>query len=98
MLTADLLGVDLEHRDILGHRRGEWMVARIPAVLLLIEAQQREINDPEKIEPVCRDDQLPLPFQYVRAIESDLAQDFACREPLVSGEQDEVVPADRFDF
>ena len=46
MLAADFFRVGFEKRNILGHRRGERMMAGIPAVLFVIEAEQREIRRP----------------------------------------------------
>jgi hypothetical protein len=37
-------------------------MARIPAVLFLVEAEQREIDDPEEIESVRGDVELALAF------------------------------------
>ena len=36
------------------------------------------------------DGQLSLPLQYFRAIQPDLAEDFAGGEPLIGREQDEI--------
>ena len=50
VLAANFLRVGLEQRDVLGHGRGERMMARIPAVLFPVEAEQREFNHPQEIE------------------------------------------------
>ena len=44
MLAADFLRIGLEQRNVLRHRRGERMMAGIPAVLFLVETEQREIR------------------------------------------------------
>ena len=72
------------------HRRGERMMAGIPAVLLAVETEQRKFDDPQEIEPVGIDRQLALRLEHVGAIKPDLAQNFAGVEPLVGGEQDQV--------
>ena len=95
MLAANFFRVGLEQRDVLRHGRGERMMAGIPAVLFLIETEQREIDDPQEIESIGGDGQLALRFQDVRAIETDLAENFAGVEPLIGGEQNQIA---FFDF
>ena len=65
-------------------------MARIPAVLFLVETEQRKIYDPEEIKPVRINRQFPLPSQNVGAIQPDLAENFARVQPLVSGEQNQI--------
>ena len=55
MLTANRLGVADQLGDVLLHRRGERVMAGVPAIHLLVEHQQRELDDPEEIELVGRD-------------------------------------------
>src|SRR5687768_2129643 len=90
MLAANFLGLRLKQRDVLFYRRGEGMVAGVPAVLLLVETEQREIDDPKEIESVVRNVQLAFGFQDVGAVETDAAEYFAGVEPLVGGKKDEV--------
>src|SRR5580658_5897539 len=40
----------LEHREIVGMGRGEWMVHRDHALVLSAVVEEREIDDPEKFE------------------------------------------------
>ena len=61
------------------------MMAGIPAVLLLVETEQRKIYHPEEIETVGGNRKPPLRFQNVRAVEPDFAKDFAGGEPLIRG-------------
>src|SRR4029077_15056153 len=90
VLAPDFAGVGFEERDVLGHGGREWMVAGIPAVLLLVEAQQREVHEPKEIKIVGWDVQLSLCFEQVGAIKADFAQNFARAEPLVGGEEDQI--------
>ena len=73
------------------------MVAGIPAVLLAVETEQREFDDPEEMELVVGNNELALGLENVGAIEADLAEDFAGVEPLVGGEEDQVALLD-FEF
>ena len=90
MLAANLLRIGLEQRNILGHRRGERMMAGIPAVVLAVETEQRKFHDPEEVELMRINRQLALPFQNLGAIQTDLAEDFAGVQPLVGGEQNQI--------
>src|SRR5881296_1658226 len=54
MLATDFFGVGGQQRDVLGNRRGERMMTGIPAVLLLVETQERKIDHPEEIKSVSR--------------------------------------------
>src|SRR5438445_176744 len=76
MLPTDLFRIGLQEGNVLSHGRGEWMMARIPAIVFLVETQQREIDDPKKIKTIGGNGQLPLPAQNVRAIKTDLPEDF----------------------
>src|SRR6202000_390187 len=90
MLAADFFRIGLEKRNVLAYRRGERMMAGIPAVLFAIETEERELDHPQEIETVGRNNKLPLPLQNVGAIETNLAEDFAGREPLIGGEQNQI--------
>src|SRR5439155_13572255 len=85
MLATDLFWVGGQERDVLGNRRSERMMTGIPAVLLLIETQERKIDHPEEIKSIGRNLQPALRFQKLGAVEADFAQDFAGSQPLISG-------------
>src|SRR6185437_10891794 len=87
VLATDFFRVGFEQRDILAHGRGKRMMAGIPAILLAVEAEQREFDDPEEIKLIARDGELALPLQNIGAIETNLAENFAGSEPLIGGEQ-----------
>src|ERR1043165_4604920 len=95
VLAPNLFGIRFKHADVFGDGSGKWMMARIPAILLFIETEQREIDPPKKIESVGWNGELALRFQNVRAIETNASQDFASREPLVGGEQNQIAFFDR---
>jgi hypothetical protein len=65
-------------------------MARVPAVLFFIEAQEREVDDPQEVETVSGDFQLALRFENISAVEANFAEDFAGIKPLVGREKDEV--------
>jgi len=65
-------------------------MTRIPPVLFLVEAQQRKIHNPQEVKPIGGNRQLPLPFQNVRAVKPDFAEDFARIQPLIGGEQNQI--------
>ncbi len=90
MLAAHFLRVGLEQRDVLGYRRGERMMARIPAVLFAIKPSSGKLDDPKEIKLMRINHQLPLPFQNVGAIQTDFAEDFTGVQPLVGGEENQV--------
>ena len=46
LLAADRAGVGLQQRQVLRHGRGELVVARVPALPLLIPLEEGEINHP----------------------------------------------------
>ena len=73
------------------------MMAGIPAVLFLVQRQQREIHHPQKIEAARIDHQLAARFQNIGAINADFAQDFAGGQPLVGGKENQVAFLD-FEF
>jgi len=64
-------------------------MTRIPAVHLLVEAQQRKIDHPEKIKTVRGNRQLSLPLQHVRAV-SGFCRGFHKPTAIVGGEQDQI--------
>src|SRR5688500_6596784 len=66
------------------------MMAGIPAVLFLIEAEEREIDDPEEVEPLRIDAELALGDQDLGAVKSNPTENFTGVEPLVGREQDQV--------
>src|SRR5581483_5931540 len=94
VLAAHLLGIAEQQRDVLGHRCGERMMAGVPAVLFLVEAEEREIHDPEEFELVGGNAELPLLLQHVGAVEANLAKNLAGGQPLVGGEENEIALLD----
>src|SRR4051812_34217673 len=90
MLTTHLFRLGLQQRNVLRDRRGEGMMARIPTVLLLVEAQQRKINHPKKIEACWINHEFSLASENLRAIKTYLPQDLACIQPLIGREQDQI--------
>ena len=91
MLAAHFFGIGGQQRNVLRHRRGERMMAGIPAVLFLVEGQQAGNPPPRENQSGWRSiASLPRHFQNVGAIEADFAQDFAGVEPLVRGEENQV--------
>ena len=70
----------------------------VPAVHLLVEHQQREVDHPEEIELVGRDGHLAHLGKFLGAVEADFAEDFAGVEPFVGGEQDEIALFDAHFF
>src|ERR1035437_434068 len=90
VLAANFLRIGLEQRDVFRDRCGERMMAGIPAVLFAIKAEQRKFDDPEEIKLVGGNNELPLPFQNVGAIQTNLAENFAGVQPLVGGEENQV--------
>ena len=96
MLTAHLLGLGLEQRDVFGHRSRERMVRGVPALHFRIVAQEREIHYPEEIELIGRQSELALGFEQIRAVKAETAQNLTGGEPvLVRSEEDEVTLFDR---
>ena len=90
MLAANLLRIRLEHRNVFSHRRGEGMVTGVPPVLFFVEAEKGEINNPKKIKTSSGNGKLAGCFQKLGAVEAELAEDLARRQPLIRGEQDQV--------
>src|SRR5690349_7565951 len=90
MLAPHLPGVGLKERHVFGHRSREGMMAGIPAILLLIEAEQGEIDHPKEIESSRVEGQFALSFQHVCAVKAYFAEDLAGIEPLIGREQDQV--------
>src|SRR5687767_1827068 len=90
MLATDFLGIAFQQGHVLGNRRGEWMMARVPSVLLFVETEQWKVHDPEKIETVCRNVELALAAKKLRAIKPNLAENLTGGQPLVGREEDEV--------
>ena len=90
VLAADLFRVALEQRDVLGHRRGERMMTGIPAVLFVVEPEERKFNHPQEIEAVGGNGELALGLEHVGAVKSDFSEDFAGGQPLVGGKQNQV--------
>ena len=86
MLTANFLRVAVEVRRILRDRCGEWMMRRDVAVLRLIVAHQRKIDDPQKLPVIVPDRHFTPLHEELRRLEADPAQDRArlfprrCRE------------------
>ena len=67
-LCANLAGIGVEQRKVLVHRTCERMVHRNEAVLLLAPLQEREFDDPQKIELLGIDEsQLVSELQAQRA-------------------------------
>src|SRR5208283_5548170 len=97
MLAADLFRVGVQQWNIFGHRRRERVMAGVPTILFLVEAQQREIHHPKKIKAMSRDDQLAGGLQDLRAIETDFTEDLAGIEPLIGGEENQITLLD-FEF
>src|SRR5258706_14151780 len=95
MLSANLLRVAREQRDVVRHRRRERMMTRVPAVLFLVETEQREIHDPKKVETIGGDGEFSLRLQDLGAVETNLAEDLARVEPLIGGEQDQITLLNR---
>src|SRR5688572_18233425 len=95
MLAANFFRLGFEEANVFGNWSRERMMAGVPPVLFLVEAEQREINDPEKVEAIGWDRQFALSFKELGAIKPDLAQDFAGSEPLVGGKQDQVTFLDQ---
>src|ERR1051326_1709192 len=90
MLAADFFRVAVQKWDVLGDRRGERMMAGVPAVLLFIETQQRKINHPQEIKTIARNSETPLRFQKLSAIEPNLAQNLAGGQPLIGCKQEQI--------
>src|SRR5439155_24787553 len=95
VLAANFFRIACQQRDVLHHRRGERVMARIPTVLFLVEAQQRKVHHPEKLKAVWINGQLPLSLQNLGAVKPDSAEDLTRDQPLVGGEQNQVALLDR---
>src|SRR5258706_3185245 len=98
MLASDLLRLGLQQWNILRHGSGKGVMAGIPAVLLLIKTDQWEIYNPQEIKTVGGYRELALSFKNIRAVEANLSQDFACRQPLVGREQNQIAFLDCHSF
>ena|SRR2546430_629705 len=90
MLTTHFFRIAFQHTDVFSHQHGEKMMTRIPTVLFFVEAEQRKIDYPKKIEPIGRNNQLALRLQKIRAVKADASQNFARSEPLVGCEQNQI--------
>src|SRR5687767_13638334 len=77
VLATDFLRFSFQERNVRRHRSRERMMAGIPAILFAIEAQQRKFNYPQEIKSARVNCELAFSLQDIRAIETNLAENFA---------------------
>ena len=90
VLPPNLFGILGEKRNVLGNGSRERVMARIPPVLFLVEAQQWKINHPKEIKTPGRNAEFAEDSQNLDGVEPDAAEDFAREQPFAGGEQDQI--------